>query len=144
MQSTLFKWLGIEVEERDIDQTVQPKFRQLTLDSFLVQSERGDDDREGNGNDRLNHEKTKSEGPIFPQLPSSRKVLYKKDEPFPLSRTKIENYMKCPRCFYMNARFGISPPPGNDSRLYRIPQSHVLIETTCSLLFELIFILSII
>lgn len=30
--------------------------------------------------------------------------------PFPLSRSKIECYLKCPRCFYMDRRLGIKPP----------------------------------
>ncbi len=33
-------------------------------------------------------------------------------EPFALSRTKIENFIKCPRCFYLDCRLGISQPPG--------------------------------
>ncbi len=33
-------------------------------------------------------------------------------EPFKLSRTKIESFMNCPRCFYLEMRLGISQPPG--------------------------------
>lgn len=33
-------------------------------------------------------------------------------EPFKLSRTKIENFIKCPRCFYMDRKLGIAQPPG--------------------------------
>jgi len=33
-------------------------------------------------------------------------------EPFRLSRSKIESFIKCPRCFYLNLRLGISQPPG--------------------------------
>lgn len=33
-------------------------------------------------------------------------------EPFKLSRTKIENYLKCPRCFYLDRRLGVGQPPG--------------------------------
>ena len=33
-------------------------------------------------------------------------------EPFKLSRSKIELYMKCPKCFYMDRRLGIGQPPG--------------------------------
>ncbi len=31
-------------------------------------------------------------------------------EPFRISRTKIENFGECPRCFYMEARFGVARP----------------------------------
>lgn len=30
--------------------------------------------------------------------------------PFPLSRSKIESFVECPRCFYMDARLGTSKP----------------------------------
>lgn len=33
-------------------------------------------------------------------------------EPFKISRTGIENYTRCPRCFYMGQRLGIKQPPG--------------------------------
>lgn len=33
-------------------------------------------------------------------------------EPFRLSRSKIEQYINCPRCFYMDRRLGVSQPPG--------------------------------
>jgi len=33
-------------------------------------------------------------------------------EPFRLSRTKLENYLKCPRCFYLDRRLGVGQPPG--------------------------------
>ena len=33
-------------------------------------------------------------------------------EPFRLSRTKIENYLNCPRCFYLDRRLGVGQPPG--------------------------------
>lgn len=40
--------------------------------------------------------------------------LYDKNlkEPFKLSRTKIENFIKCPRCFYLDRKLGIAQPPG--------------------------------
>jgi len=31
-------------------------------------------------------------------------------EPFPLSRSKIEFFLKCPRCFYLDRRLGVKPP----------------------------------
>lgn len=33
-------------------------------------------------------------------------------EPFVLSRSKIENFMKCARCFYLDRRLGVGQPPG--------------------------------
>lgn len=33
-------------------------------------------------------------------------------EPFALSRSKLENFMNCPRCFYLDRRLGVGQPPG--------------------------------
>lgn len=33
-------------------------------------------------------------------------------EPFKLSRSKIDAFLKCPRCFYLDRRLGISQPQG--------------------------------
>ncbi len=33
-------------------------------------------------------------------------------EPFKLSRTKLENFLNCPRCFYLDRRLGVDRPPG--------------------------------
>ena len=33
-------------------------------------------------------------------------------EPFKLSRSKIDLFLKCPRCFYLDRRLGVSQPPG--------------------------------
>ncbi|MFH1451289.1 MAG: PD-(D/E)XK nuclease family protein [bacterium] len=32
-------------------------------------------------------------------------------EPFRLSRSRIENFLKCPRCFYLDRRLGVDRPP---------------------------------
>lgn len=42
-----------------------------------------------------------------------KKNLYIKNasEPFRLSRSKIDMFLRCPRCFYLDRRLGISPPP---------------------------------
>lgn len=32
--------------------------------------------------------------------------------PYRLSRSRLENFIKCPRCFYLDRRLGIEPPPG--------------------------------
>lgn len=34
------------------------------------------------------------------------------DKPFNLSRTKVELFVNCPRCFYFDRRLGVAPPPG--------------------------------
>lgn len=36
----------------------------------------------------------------------------KSKEPFKLSRSKIENFMHCKKCFYLDRRLGIGQPPG--------------------------------
>lgn len=33
-------------------------------------------------------------------------------EPFTLSRTRLEAFVKCPRCFYIDRRLGVDQPPG--------------------------------
>lgn len=44
----------------------------------------------------------------------ARRILYnpKSSEPFKLSRSKIDLFIKCPRTFYLDRRLGISPPTG--------------------------------
>lgn len=32
--------------------------------------------------------------------------------PFKLSRSKLESFIRCPRCFYLDRRHGVIPPPG--------------------------------
>jgi hypothetical protein len=34
------------------------------------------------------------------------------EEPFKISRSKIDLFLECPRCFYMDRRLGIARPPG--------------------------------
>lgn len=36
----------------------------------------------------------------------------KSGEPFKLSRSKIDLFLNCPRCFYMDRKLGVSQPPG--------------------------------
>lgn len=36
----------------------------------------------------------------------------KMQEPFRLSRAKLELFLECPRCFYLDRRLGIARPPG--------------------------------
>lgn len=33
-------------------------------------------------------------------------------EPFKLSRSKVDLFLECPRCFYLDRRLGVSRPPG--------------------------------
>ena len=42
-----------------------------------------------------------------------KKILFEKNasEPFKLSRSKIELFVNCPRCFYLDRKLGISGPP---------------------------------
>ena len=43
---------------------------------------------------------------------TSRGIYKKNDEkPFRLSRSKIDLFMNCPRCFYIDRRLGVSVPP---------------------------------
>ena len=34
------------------------------------------------------------------------------DKPYKLSRSRIDNFQNCPRCFYMHERKGIKAPSG--------------------------------
>ena len=36
----------------------------------------------------------------------------KSDEPFRLSRSKIDRFLECPQCFYLDRRLGVDRPPG--------------------------------
>jgi hypothetical protein len=49
-------------------------------------------------------------------MPGKRKIRYRpnQNEPFPLSRTSVELYLRCPRCFYLatSEKYDISPPSG--------------------------------
>lgn len=42
------------------------------------------------------------------------KNIYKPDgeKPFKLSRSKVDNYVSCKRCFYIDRRLGVGHPPG--------------------------------
>lgn len=44
----------------------------------------------------------------------SKKYLYHKNssEPFKISRSKIDLFMECPRCFYLDRALGTGRPPG--------------------------------
>lgn len=43
----------------------------------------------------------------------SRNIFHPDDDkPFKLSRTKIDLFLECPRCFYLDRRLGVGRPPG--------------------------------
>jgi len=46
--------------------------------------------------------------------PKRTRNLYdpKSSEPFRLSRSKIDLFLNCPRCFYLDRRLGVAQPPG--------------------------------
>lgn len=46
--------------------------------------------------------------------PKRARNLFEPDsaEPFKLSRSKIDLFMQCPRCFYLDRKLGVSRPPG--------------------------------
>ena len=44
-------------------------------------------------------------------MPSRRKLFDPtSNEPFAISRTGIEEFVRCPRCFYLRRRLGLAPP----------------------------------
>ncbi|GIS74327.1 MAG: hypothetical protein CM1200mP12_00460 [Gammaproteobacteria bacterium] len=40
----------------------------------------------------------------------SRLFNPKTEEPFTLSRSRVDNFLECPRCFYLTNRLGIARP----------------------------------
>lgn len=48
------------------------------------------------------------------QSPQRTRGLYQADskEAFKISRTKIDLFLSCPRCFYLDRRLGVARPPG--------------------------------
>jgi len=44
--------------------------------------------------------------------PQRKTNTYKTGKPFRISRSKIDLFLECPRCFYMDRKLGISRPPG--------------------------------
>jgi len=36
----------------------------------------------------------------------------KSEQPFKISRSKVDNFVSCPRCFYIDRRLGVGHPPG--------------------------------
>lgn len=44
--------------------------------------------------------------------PKRTKYLYSPDEPFRLSRSKLDLFLECQRCFYLDRKLGVGRPPG--------------------------------
>ena len=46
--------------------------------------------------------------------PNRKKNVYdpNSNEPFRLSRSKVDLFVSCPRCFYLDRRLGVAQPPG--------------------------------
>jgi hypothetical protein len=44
--------------------------------------------------------------------PKRKGNLYSKDFPYRLSRSKIDLFINCPRCFYLDRKLGVAQPPG--------------------------------
>ncbi len=44
--------------------------------------------------------------------PPRKRNMFKDKEPYRLSRSRIENYLRCPRCFYIDRKLGVDHPPG--------------------------------
>ena len=40
------------------------------------------------------------------------KYISQQTQPFRISRSKIDSFLKCPRCFYLDRKLGIPQPPG--------------------------------
>jgi len=47
----------------------------------------------------------------MPKAPRKRNLFDPNSkQPYPLSRTRLENFLKCPRCFYLDRRLGVDVP----------------------------------
>ena len=57
---------------------------------------------------------SKSKKSFSKYRPQRVRYLYdpKSPKPFKLSRSRIENFMRCKRCFYLDRRLGVGHPPG--------------------------------
>jgi hypothetical protein len=44
--------------------------------------------------------------------PKRTRNLYEPSAPFRLSRSKIDLFLECPRCFYLDRKLGVGRPPG--------------------------------
>ncbi len=44
--------------------------------------------------------------------PKRKGNLYTQDYPYRLSRSKLDLFLNCPRCFYLDRKLGVAQPPG--------------------------------
>ena len=44
--------------------------------------------------------------------PNRSRNLYKADKPYKLSRSKIDLFIECQKCFYLDRKLGVGRPPG--------------------------------
>lgn len=49
---------------------------------------------------------------VKPQSPRRTRSLFQPGQPFKMSRSKLEDFLRCPRCFWVDRRAGISRPSG--------------------------------
>jgi hypothetical protein len=49
---------------------------------------------------------------MFSYNPPRTRNLFKKGEPFSFSRSKVDSFLNCPKCFYIDRVFGVDSPPG--------------------------------
>ena len=47
-----------------------------------------------------------------PYNPPRSRNLFRKGQPFSFSRSKVDLFIKCPRCFYLDRVLGVDHPPG--------------------------------
>ena len=45
-------------------------------------------------------------------MPYNGKYIPEKEDYYKLSRSKVDFFLNCPRCFYMDRRLGVGRPPG--------------------------------
>jgi len=45
-------------------------------------------------------------------MPYNGRYYPEKQDLYKLSRSKVDSFLNCPRCFYMDRRLGIGQPPG--------------------------------
>ena len=49
---------------------------------------------------------------MFSYNPPRTRNLFKQGEPFSFSRSKVDSFLNCPKCFYIDRVCGVDSPPG--------------------------------
>ena len=44
--------------------------------------------------------------------PKRTRNVYGQEVPFKLSRSKVDLFVECPKCFYLDRKLGVGRPPG--------------------------------